>query len=453
MQEGKKAPAPRRRGGHPVLLAALYLFVALLPLLLAFLQGLPPRGFADELSSALALAAFSMLLMEFVLSGRFNAISGRIGMDVTMRFHQVIARALTVFILVHPFLYTTPIRTALPWDTTGQLTLGLDSGSLVSGILAWVLLASLVMAAIFRDKIPYSYETWRITHGLGAAVIAALGAHHAIEAGRYSGHPYLAGLWLAMLGLALLTLLYVYVIGPLRQSRRPYRVVSVERAALKTWDLAIEPVGHAAVPFEAGQFFWLTLDRSAFGITEHPFSASSCPAERPRIAFTIKESGDFTGRIGKIPVGARAYLDGPHGNMTLAGRAGDGIVFIAGGVGLAPIMSMLRQLRAAPDGRPLKLLYGNRVAEQILYADELERMRDELPLEVEHVLREPPAGWTGATGQFDEALLRRLLQFDGYERWLYVVCGPAPMIDAVEEALRKLGVPIRYILSEKFSYG
>jgi predicted ferric reductase len=99
-------------------------------------------------------------------------------------------------------------------------------------------------------------------------------------------------------------------------------------------------------------------------LTEHPFSISSAPVDRPRITFTIKESGDFTSRIRTIAPGTRAYLHGPHGNFTLTGRATKGIVFIAGGVGFAPIMGMLRQLKAA---HPLRLIYGNRVETQILY--------------------------------------------------------------------------------------
>ena len=86
-----------RKGIHPVVLLCLYVLVALLPLGLAALQGLPPRPFQDELASAIAMVGFSMLLVEFVLSGRFRWVSGRIGIDVTMRFHQLIARGLAVF--------------------------------------------------------------------------------------------------------------------------------------------------------------------------------------------------------------------------------------------------------------------------------------------------------------------------------------------------------------------
>ena len=440
------------RKSVPIVLLTVYSIIVLMPLALAYLQDLPRRGFSDEFSSALAMLAFAMLLMEFVISGRFNSVSGSIGIDVTMRFHQLIARSLTVFLLIHPFLYATPLNFPLPWDVTGQMTLGLGTASIVTGILGWILLAPLVVVAVFRDRLPYRYETWRLSHGLGAALIAALGTHHAVDAGRYSGHPYLTAYWLCLLGLAVFTLLYVYVITPLRQLRHPYRVTSVTPVALKSWRLVIEPTAGTGMNFQAGQFCWLTLDRSPFAITEHPFSISSCPADRPSIEFTIKEVGDFTRNIGSIPAGARAYVDGPHGNLTLAGRSGSGIAFIAGGVGVAPIVSILRQLRADKDARPLKLIYGNRVREQVLYKGELDDLRNVLDIEIHHVLSQPPADWAEAVGQLDQAVLRNFLTFEGYKSWLYFVCGPAPMIDAVEASLEALGVPPGQIVSEKFSY-
>ena len=118
------------RGIHPIPLLCAYVMVALTPLGLAAWQDLPPRPFLDELSSGLAIVAFSMLLVEFVLSGRFRWVSGRIGIDITMRFHQVIARGLLVFTLIHPYLYSLPSSSPRPWDTSGQLTLGLSGASL-----------------------------------------------------------------------------------------------------------------------------------------------------------------------------------------------------------------------------------------------------------------------------------------------------------------------------------
>jgi predicted ferric reductase len=439
-----------RNGIHPVTLIAGYIVIALLPLGLAAWQGLPPRPLLDEFASALAMVGFSMLLMEFILSGRFRWATGRVGIDVTMRFHQLIARVLAVLILVHPFLYSLPMSDPRPWDATGQLALDLEGAAFITGGLAWLMLPVLVAISIFRRDFPYRYETWRLMHGIGAALIAVMTLHHALGSGRYAGDPALTAFWVFMVIVAFSTLVHVYLTGPLVRLRDPYRVKSVERIAAKSWEMVIEPAAGSAMIFKPGQFVWLTLGRSPFSLVEHPFSISSCPADRPRIGFTIKEVGDFTADIGLIPPGTSAYIDGPHGNMYLPEGDNAGITFLAGGVGLAPIMSMLRQLRVDGDTQPLRLIYGNRSEEQIMYRDELAQMAAELNLEILHVLAEPPSGWTGATGVIDETLLREHLGPDPGR--LYVICGPGAMIESIEDILSRLGIPRSRVLAEKFNY-
>ena len=74
-----------------------------------------------------------------------------------------------------------------------------------------------VAMSIGRDKIDYKYETWRLAHGLGALLIAALLLHHTLSAGRYAQDPALIGVWIGLFLVALLTLAWVYVVEPLRQ--------------------------------------------------------------------------------------------------------------------------------------------------------------------------------------------------------------------------------------------
>lgn len=438
---------------HPALLLTGYLVLALAPLALAFAQGRPVRSFWDELASGLGLVAFSVLLLEFLLSGRFRWVSDGVGIDVTMRFHQRLARGAAVFVVIHPLAYRTPILGhPLPWDTTAQASLGLSGATLVTGLLAWVFFLILVLAGIFRDQLPYKYETWRWSHGLGAVLIAGLTAHHALYAGRYSGDALLGAFWLFLLAAAVATLLYVYLVAPLRRLRSLYAVRSVRRIAERTWELVIEPKGERRLDFKAGQFAWLNVGKSAFSLHENPFSISSAPADSSRIEFVIKELGDFTRSLEAIRPGTRAHLDGPHGNLTLEGIAGKGIALIAGGVGIAPILSMLRQLRHQGERRPMVLLYGNRKREQIVYPEELGKLAADLPLRVEQVLSEPPSDWSGRVGQIDKSLIEKVFAFEDASEWLYVICGPPAMIEAVEDALLARGVPASQLLSERFKY-
>lgn len=423
-----------------------------MPLSLAWTGARPPRGLLDELATGAGMLAFAILLVEFVLSGRFRSISAHIGMDVTMRVHQLFARSALVLALVHPFLYRAEFDRALPWDPSRQLTLTGDGTALASGILAWVLLPGFVLLAIGRDRIGYRYETWRWLHGLGALAIAGLLLHHSLAAGRYSADPLLAGLWTALFVLALLTLVNVYLVRPLLEQRRPWTVTALRRVALKTWEVTLEPEGHRGLAYRAGQFVWLNIGSSAFSLRENPFSIASAPGAGPALQFVIKELGDFTRRLGEVQAGTRAYVDGAHGNLTVAGRKEPGIALIAGGVGIAPLLGILRQLRLDEDPRPALVVYGNRVEAQIAYRDELNSLTRSRGGKVVHALSEPPAGWQGKVGMVDGALMRDLVTTPEMRRWLYVLCGPPPMMAAVEDALIELGVPAGQILSERFTY-
>ncbi|MFC7293544.1 ferric reductase-like transmembrane domain-containing protein [Marinobacter aromaticivorans] len=431
----------------PLFLIMAYLVAVTLPLILSAWVGGPPRPFHQELASGLGILAFSMVLMEFILSGRFKAISNGVGLDVTMRFHQMMARTALVFALLHPFLYQgTPSGGQRPWDPTRELTITTDFSALSTGIVAYLLLASLALLAIGRTQLDYKYETWRLLHGIGALLIAVLLWHHTVYAGRYGSQPVMTWVWLAMTGVAVGSLLTVYLLIPLLQKARPWRVASVTQLTPKQWEVTVKPDGHSGLDYKAGQFVWLNVGNSPFSMKENPFSICSAPAAGPEISFMIRELGDFTRTIGQIKTGTVAYLDGAYGNLSIDGRTEPGVALIAGGVGLAPLLGILRQMRLTGDSREVKLIYGNRVIDQVAYRDELGAD------DVIYVLSEPPETWQGETGVIDAALMDRVFSEREFSEWVFVMCGPRIMMDVVEDHLINRGTPSHRILSERFNY-
>lgn len=431
----------------PLLLIIAYLVVVILPLALSWWVSGPPRQFHQELASGLGILAFSMVLMEFLLSGRYKTLSRGIGMDVTMRFHQLMARTALVFALLHPFLYqSTPSGGQRPWDPTRELTLTTDFSALSTGIAAYLLLPSLVVLAIGRSQLNFKYETWRLLHGVGALLIAVLLLHHTVYAGRYGSQPVMTGVWLAMTAVAVGSLLVVYLLVPLLQKARPWRVASVVQLTPRQWQVTVTPDGRSGLDYRAGQFVWLNLGHSPFSLYENPFSLCSAPAAGPELSFMIKELGDSTRTIGQVKPGTVAYVDGPYGNLSIDDRTEPGIALIAGGVGLAPLLGILRQMRLTGDARQVKVIYGNRIIEQIAYREALDAEG------AVYVLQEPPESWEGESGFIDAALLDRVFTEQEFSEWVFVICGPTIMMDVVENHLIEMGTPSDRILSERFNY-
>ncbi len=136
----------------------------------------------------------------------------------------------------------------------------------------------------------------------------------------------------------------------------------------------------------------------------------------------------------------------------VTGRREPGIALIAGGVGVAPLLGILRQLHLEGDQRPTTLLYGNRIAEQIVYQDELATLQSDHGTNVVHVLSEPPSIWTGNVGRIDAKLIEEVFSGAEIKQWLFILCGPSAMMETAEDALISMGVPAYQILSERFSY-
>ena len=124
-------------------------------------------------------------------------------------------------------------------------------------------------------------------------------------------------------------------------------------------------------------------------------------------------------------------------------------MFIAGGIGITPIMSMLRSLTAEGDARPLRLIYASRSLDRCVFREELMRLAELQLLELTFVFRSPPPDWTGETGRLTPEMLDRLLPERRRDHH-YFVCGPDEMMDMVEQELYGRGVHFGQVHSERF---
>lgn len=434
-----------------ILWIALYLLLTLAPLLLLLVGPTPPgRGFWREFSVALGFAGLAMLCLQFVLTARFRWLKAPYGSDIVYFFHRQVSLVAFAIVLAHPLILFIEDPARL-----GLLNLFAAPWRARFGVTAVLALIALVAISLWRRRLRIHYDEWRIGHGLLATAAVALAMGHIVLVGHYVGTPWKQALWIAYGVFWVGLLAYVRVIKPWLELRRPYVVAEVKPERGNAWTLTLRPEGHAGMTFHPGQFAWLTLRSSPFADREHPFSFSSSAEQPERLGFTIRELGDFTRQIGQVRPGERVYLDAPHGAFTTDRHDhAAGFIFIAGGVGITPIMSILRTLADRADRRPLTLIYANREWEGVTFREEIEALREacRLDLRVVHVLEQPPAGWNGERGFVNTDILRRYLpHFERRNIYEVFMCGPQPMMDAVERALLGLGVDMGDIHTERFN--
>jgi predicted ferric reductase len=425
----------------------VYLLFVLTPLFVLLIGSFPPpRDFWTEFSVAIGYSGLAMMGLQFGLTGRFRHVTNPWGEDVIYHFHRQISLIAVALVVLHPIILfmLRPGRLSMLnfFQTTWRVRVG--TGSLY-------LLIILVAMSLWRTRLRIRYEAWHLSHiALAVAAISA-GLLHMVGFGRYLIDPRKRALWIGLVIFWIGLLLYVRIVKPLFMLRRPYLVAEVRKERGDTWTLVMQPDGHSGLRFRPGQFAWLTVWGSPFKITGHPFSFSSSAAILDgHVEMSIRKLGDFTSAVSKVPMGKRVYLDGPYGSFTI-GEPGHTLVLIAGGIGITPMMSMMRTFADRGDRRPLILLYGNRDWESITFREELETLKARLNLTIVHVLQDPPTGWTGERGFITAELLKRHLP-PPYSKNEYFICGPDVMMDAIENVLKGLGVPLSMYHSERYSF-
>jgi predicted ferric reductase len=419
-----------------------YLGVVIAPLVFALIgAGQPDHGFITNFSVALGFVGLAMMGLEFVLVARFETVAAPFGEDALLQFHRQIGYVGLAFVLIH-------VAISANWHQLTFQNAIRAPGLVWFGMAAFLSLLVLVATSVWRKRLRLSYEWWHRAHTVLAVVIVVTALVHIYFVDEYVSSLVKQVLWGLMTAAFVGLTVWVRVVKPWRMRGRPWRLVRVSAERGQTTTLALSPPEGSGVRFEPGQFAWFAFGRSAFSLTKHPFSFSSS-AEQDEAEIAVKALGDFTSRISELEPGIPVYVDGPHGVFTIDQSEGPGFGLIAGGVGIAGLISMARTIADRGDMRPVVLVYANRDWEGVAFREELDRLPQRMNLTVVHVLEHPPADWTGETGYVTADVLRRCLP-QQFRRFQYFICGPQPMMDAAERALLDIGVPGERVHTERF---
>lgn len=428
----------------------VYVAIVISPLILvALVWPLTDHSFVYTVGKNLALMGFTILALQFVLSARLKWIERPFGLNLLFDFHKTMAVFATLLLISHPVLI------AFGGDNWSVIFGPQVMWHIWLGRIALLILLVHVLLASFRFIIKLNYETWRFVHNLGAVLILPLGFFHSWNAGGDLQLSSMKALWAVLLFAATASYLWHRVVRRLLLRRNPYQVTEVQRETDGVWTISLVPLeGRGCFDFLPGQFHFVIFQRASnLPVEEHHWTISSSPTTPGVLRSTIKESGDFTASIGKTKPGDTALLDGPFGRFsyTLHPHERD-LVFIAGGIGITPFMSMLRHIRDTRAERSVTLLYANTTEEDIVFRDELANMErgGVISLKVVHVLSKPSDAWQGERGRLDEGKIMRLIGPEFPGRAFYV-CAPSELMDLTIRTLRKVHVSAARIHFERFS--
>ena len=445
LNQGRKFILP------PSILAALYIGLIASTLVTTAVATPGSGSFAEEAARGMGVAAAAMLAAQFISSGRIKALSSDVGLDVVLGFHRFAASMLLWFVALHVLAFVAPTLALGPARAGQHLLTLLTSPRMLTGVLAVAGLLAIIVASVKRDAW-MKYEVWRLTHGCSALVVLALTGHHVMTTGTASFAPGLWGFWLVVFGAAGAAFAHIYVGRPLLARRVSWRLDAVTKLTPRLLEVTMTQTRGPAFSFIAGQFVWLNFRPGLTQPFDNPFSIASGPEELPRLRFLIKTVGDLTRSLPDLRPGADIGVDGPHGDLIVEGRDAGSILLVAGGVGLAPLIGVLRSLAAQGDKRPIRCIYAAGAPGNLVYADEMRRLESQLNLVNFFTVDEAPPDWAGGAGPIDATLIRRALDSLDRDHTLALICGPTPMMIATADMIAEEGVPLSGIVYERFAY-
>lgn len=206
--------------------------------------------------------------------------------------------------------------------------------------------------------------------------------------------------------------------------------------------------------YKSGQYFTVMVningkdERRSYSLCSSPYVD-----DQPAVGVKRVEGGLVSNYLNSnVKAGDELLVIPPLGNFTTEFSADNErhIVLFGGGSGITPLISIAKSALSEEPNSKVTLVYANRNEDSIIFKDEIESLTNNPNFEVKHVLETIPAGWNGLSGRVSKPLIEQVLApIDGAKLECFM-CGPAPMMDVVVDALAALGVDSRKVHKESF---
>lgn len=440
-QEQSLGGGDRWRWAIPLCLAAL-----LAVLMLLWLRAQPLSSRVVDLPTALSalgslagLAGTVLLAAAIVLSARLRLIESAVGgLDRAYRLHHRLGSLAFALVALHPTLLAWGY-VQFSWKQAARLWWPFNAPwTLIAGQAALSILAVAIPITLYV-RVRHQVLTW-LQRLLGLAFLPA--AYHVLYVGGdVSTNTALRRFMQLVIAVGLAALVVHSLLGRWLARHYTFEVSQITMLAGNITEVLLRP-GRRPMPFVPGQFGYLRFTHQPIGGEPHPFSMASAPTA-PQLRFVIKDLGDYTHQIGgEVRLGAQAVVEGPYGRFSHRFVRGHRQVWIAGGIGIAPFLSMAASLRGG--GYNIDLFYCYPTQGQAPFLEELLARAATTPGLRVHAVGEDREGSLTA-----KQIAARIGSLHGRE---FLLCGPVAMMYTLRQQLHHEGVAHDWIHLEELAY-
>lgn len=359
------------------------------------------------------------------------------GLDKIIKFQRKFALFTLFFVISHPILFVLSGNSILNYIIPDFSVLPLALGIIAFYIFMGVMFASYVYKRI-------SYIAWQYIHVL-TYILFFFSIYHAFYWGSDSSNIFIQVLYIVSL--------ILFAIGVVCRTQYKIRklysgkffVENIKWETEDTFTLCIKPI--KKIKFKPGQFCFLRLNKNKLH-ARHPFTIASSPEDN-LLSFTIKNTGRFTQTASKLKKGEEILIDGPFGTFVEKNHKKD-LVFIAGGVGVTPFISMINDHLSKDTKQNILLLYCSKTQKDIIFKKELD-LTNKSWLKVIHILsqeNDQKSNDNFEYGYITKEILQKYVK--DLNNSNYYICGPKKMKDLVLMILTNLRVNKKNIYFEDF---
>lgn len=385
----------------------------------------------DAIAKISALSGLALLSFNIILSARL-AIFERLflGLDRAYRAHRLIGGSTLMLLMLHGAMITAKYSSISLLSGFEYLKPSFDIPLMLGKMALVIMIITVVISVYIRIKYQWFIIVQRV---LGAMIF--LGGYHAlfVSGSDLRSIPMLFGYFILLGGSAVFLYVYRSVFHKSIKRTFEYRILSVSHSK-KVSLIWLKPVA-SAMAFYAGQFAFFKFDSKAVDTESHPFSFSSS-SDDENIRIAVKSAGDYTTDLRGVRVGDSVQIEGPYGYFSFTKIRASRQVWVAGGIGITPFLSMAHSL---PKNYQVILYYCVNTISDAIFLKELENLATENKnLELVLVCN-------------DHNQKIRAKDFVSSSTEAYLLCAPSAMMFALEKQLRDLGVPNNSVYYEDFA--
>ena len=394
------------------------------------------------------LIATYCALVQFVLMGRVGWLEPIFGLDRLAIFHRGNGTVALLLMLLHSssMVITYSLLSGQAPYVGANAVLGMPYVMLAA--IGEVLFVLTVVTSVIIVRKHLKFEAWYAVHLLNYLAIVLIPFHQLANGSDLLLNQVFAYYWISLYAFAFLNLL-VWRFGRTfwLSWRHNFTVEKVVQETPTATSVYITGKRLDSFKAKGGQFVLVRfLDKQRIW-QEHPFSLSALPNGQ-HIRLTIRQLGDFTQSVPTIAPGTKVWVSGPYGAFTHEQQQTQKVLYIAGGIGITPIRSMIEERAAQGKKDTAVMLYGNRSLEDTALMSELQPLAASINMSIYNVLSDQK-DYAGETGFIDKEKIARLVP-DAAERDVFL-CGPPPMMAGIKKALDELGVPASQVHYERFA--